>query len=229
MTSEQATETSRHSQLDADAVGAYLAANPDFFLQHLDLVARLKIPHPTRGAVSLIEYQVAVLRDKLEREQRRLAHLIARARDYEDFSERLHTLTLQLIAAPDIAHTRTVLEEGLQEAFHADAVTLKLFPRVAHTAEQDPVALAFLEFADRPHTLCGPLKPAKGAALFGDQCAEPVRSAALIPLHADSHFGVLAVGSREPERFDIETGTELLDRLGRIVSQKLMVLDLQVK
>jgi len=226
MTSEQATQTGCHSDIDADAVGTYLAANPEFFLQRPDLVMRLKVPHPTRGAVSLIEYQVAVLRDKLEREQRRLAHLIARARDYEDVSERLHALTLQLIAARDIAQTRSVLEEGLQGTFLADTVALKLFPRSADAVDKDPVALAFLEFADRPHTLCGPLEPIKGEALFGDQHAGPIRSAALIPLHAHSHFGVLAIGSSAAERFDTDTSTELLDRLGRIVSQKLVILDL---
>lgn len=223
MTSEHASEADAFDSGDAEAVAAYLAAHPDFFVHRPDLVARLRVPHPTRGAVSLIEHQVAVLREKLEREQRRLTHLIARAREYEDLSDRLHALTLRLIAARDLERAREVLDEALRRAFKAEAVALKLFPLDAQEAQRDPVSQAFLEFVDRPHALCGPLEPAQGQALFADK--DPgIACAALIPIHAEPHFGVLAIGSRDPERFKADMATDLLDRLGQIVSQRLLVL-----
>ncbi|AGA91953.1 hypothetical protein Thimo_3275 [Thioflavicoccus mobilis 8321] len=223
MSSGPATEADAAEPLDSAAVAAYLSANPEFFVEHPDLLAQLRIPHPTRGAVSLIEHQVAVLRERLEREQRRLAHLIARARDYEDLSDRLHALTLRLIAARDLQRARTVLDEALRSAFNAEAVTLKLFSLDADALAQDPLATAFLEFVDRPHALCGPIELERNQALFAEQ-SEGIACAALIPIHAEPHFGVLAIGSRDPERFRADMGTELLDRLGQIVSQQLLVL-----
>ncbi len=44
-------------------VAEYLRSHPDFFERHSGLLLGLKLPHPTgAGAVSLMERQVAVLR-----------------------------------------------------------------------------------------------------------------------------------------------------------------------
>lgn len=227
MTSEHVAEAgASHPAEDpseAEAVAAYLVAHPELFLERPELVARLRIPHPSHGAISLIEYQVAVLREQLEREQRRLTHLIARARDYENLAERLHALTLRLIATRDLHRIQDVLDEALRSAFNAEAVALKLFPLGAESDQHDPITQAFLELIDRPHALCGALAPAKSAALFGEQ-GDGISCAALVPIHAEPHFGVLAIGSRDPNRFKADMGTELLDRLGQIVSQQLLVL-----
>ncbi len=223
MTTEPAAERDAYEPDAAESVAAYLSAHPEFFAHRPDLVARLRIPHPARGAVSLIEHQLAVLRERLEREQRRLTHLIARAREYEDLSERLHALTLRVIAARDLQHLSEVLDEALRQAFNAEAVALKLFPLDPAAARSDPVTQAFLEFVDRPHALCGPLDPHRHEALFAGT-DQGITCAALIPIHAEPHFGVLAIGSRDPERFKADMGTDLLDRLGQIVSQRLLML-----
>jgi len=226
VSSGPASEVDTGDASRADAIAAYLAANPHFFDERHDLVARLRIPHPTRGAVSLIEYQVAVLREKLDRERRRLSHLISRAREYEELSERLHSLTLRLMATRDIARICIVLDEALRRAFNAEAVALKLFSLDPDAAQQDPVASAFLEFVDRPHALCGPLEPDRNQALFAEQ-SDGIACAALIPILAEPQFGVLAIGSRDPDRFRADMGTELLDRLGQIVGQQIQVLQHQ--
>jgi len=205
-----------------DAVAEYLAAHPEFFEHHPDLVAELRVPHASGQAVSLIEHQVGVLRDQLRTEQRRLAELIARARDFEDLSARLHDLSLQLIAAQDLEQMGTVLHETLCRQFDAEAVTLKLFPLESAAAESDPKIAAFIQFLDRG-SLCGPLDPEHNGILFGEQ-DEPIGSAALIPIRTDDRSGTLVIGSRDRERFNASMGTDLLDRLGEIISQKLRML-----
>ena len=223
MTTEQAENTQgTEAPLGDEAVADFLISNPDFFQRQTDLVARLRVPHGA-GAVSLIEHQVSVLRRQLETERQRLAHLIARARDYETLSGRLHGLILQLIAAPDRERVEAALCDSLRREFSAEEVTLKLFP-VEAAAEPDAVLSAFRDFLDREHSLCGPLDPERSGALFGDK-SEKVASAALIPIRGESLSGVLAVGSSDPKRFRPDMGTELLDRLGEVVSQKLGVLN----
>ncbi|MEA3274308.1 MAG: DUF484 family protein [Pseudomonadota bacterium] len=224
MTTRQAEDTQAQEEaLSDEAVAAYLEAHPEFFERQPDLVARLLVPHGSGGAVSLIEHQVGVLRGQLDTERRRLAHLIARARDYETLSARLHGLVLQLIAAPDVEFVTAVLQDALCKEFNAEAVTLKLFPLEPELADADPLVSAFMGFVDREHSLCGPADADHNGVLFGEH-GEAIQSAALIPVRANSRSGVLAIGSSDPERFTVDMGTDLLDRLGEIVSQKLMML-----
>jgi uncharacterized protein YigA (DUF484 family) len=205
-------------------VAAYLRTHPDFFERNPEVLGELRVTHVTGGAVSLIEHQVNVLRRQLETERSRLSHLISRAREYESLSNRLHGLVLQLIPAVDLEQLRAALEDALSREFSAEAVTLKLFPidpgDPGADGGADTVTQEFLDFLYREHALCGPLGEDKNRILFGELGAE-VRCAALIPIRAAGRSGVLAIGAADPERFKPEMGTDLLDRLGEIVSRKL--------
>ncbi len=214
----------------AATVAAYLQGHPDYFESNPEVLAQLHIPHTAAGtAVSLIERQVRVLRAQLDTERGRLAQLIARAREYESFSARLHALVLALIAAPDLERVDAALQEGLTHEFSAQAVTLKLFPLdpAAADTDPDPLVAAFRDFLERKHVLCGPLDETKNAALFGElqrPLGDQARCAALIPIHANGRSGVLAIGAADPDRFKPDMRTDLLDRLGEIVSCKLQML-----
>lgn len=107
-------------------VAAYLEADPDFFLRHPDLTARLRLPHGPAGTLSLVEHQMGLLRAQVEGERRLLAQLITRARDNETLAERLHQLTIQLILAADRPALEAMLREGLCREFDTEAVSLIL-------------------------------------------------------------------------------------------------------
>ena len=49
------------SSVTAEQVAAFLSANPDFFLDHQELLADLTLPHQSGEAVSLLERQVSVV------------------------------------------------------------------------------------------------------------------------------------------------------------------------
>ena len=160
MTSVQTTGDKNENDNEA-AVAAYLLQHPDFLVRHGEVLAKLHIPHGVGGAVSLIEHQVAVLREQLGIERGRLNHLVARARDYDRLSGKLHEITLELIKSPDIKQARHVLETALCEDFNADAVALKLFSVEPDQHAADPLVNAFVDFY-RPGPLC--LRPAAVAA-----------------------------------------------------------------
>jgi uncharacterized protein YigA (DUF484 family) len=224
MSTQQAEEESSPlDEIGEHRIVAYLDSHPEFFDRHQELVARLHIPHGTGGAVSLVQHQVSVLRAQLDTERRRLAHLIARAREYESLSSRLHGLILQLIAAPDLQRITAVLRDALRKEFKAEAVTLKLFPVRGDEVEADAIVSAFREFLGRKHALCGPLDSERNTTLFANH-GDSIQSAALIPIRAKSRSGVLAIGSADADRFRPEMGTDFLDQLGEIVSQRLAVL-----
>ncbi len=202
------------------AVVAYLARNPDFLVRHPELLAGLQVPHGGSGAVSLIERQVAMLREQLATERRRLNHLVARAREYEQLSARLHDLTVALIVARDVDQACAALEEALRREFKADAVALKLFPVDPLHRAGDPLVNAFIDFIDRDRCLCGSLRPEQTETLFG-AAAEGILSAAVVPLRGHDYSGVLAIGSTDGQRFTPDMGTDLLERLGAIAGAKL--------
>ncbi len=220
--------SSRHSssasapEATADdlAVAAYLARHSDFLVRHPELIPVLEVPHGTHGAVSLLERQAELLREQLDTERRRLAHLVARAHEYEQIAQRVHELTLQLIVSRDMDSACFALQEALRSEFSAEAVALKLFPADGKTLAADPVVNAFVGFVDRDRVVCGPLRPEQAATLF-DDADSVIRSAALVPLRTHDRTGVLAIGSADAHRFSPDMGTDLLDRLGAIASAKL--------
>jgi uncharacterized protein YigA (DUF484 family) len=202
------------------AVTAYLLQHPDFLVHHPEVLAKLHVPHGAGGAVSLIEHQVAVLREQLGHERGRLNHLMARAHEYEQLAARLHALTVQLITAPDLERACAALDASLREQFNAEAVAIKLFPVEAEQHQADPLVQAFVDFVDRDRCLCGPLAPKQTELLFGGD-APAIQSAALVPIRGTDRSGVLAIGSTDPKRFTTDMGTELLERLGAIAGAKL--------
>ena len=57
-------ETESAGELTAQDVATYLKANPEFFIEQEDLLADLSLPHESGKAISLLERQVTILRDR---------------------------------------------------------------------------------------------------------------------------------------------------------------------
>jgi uncharacterized protein YigA (DUF484 family) len=199
----------------------YLMRHPDFFARHPDALAAIDIPHPTGDAVSLIERQVRILREQSGTYRRQLEHLVNVARENDALAKRLHRLTLSLIETHSFDEVLNTLQDELREQFKADAVEMKLFATdqlEAHAHEPGPAL--FRDFLRRARPNCGKLDKAKLEYLFGSQAGE-TGSAALIPLTAPPLAGVLAIGSRDPERFHEGKSVDFLQRLAEVVSAKL--------
>ena len=207
----------------------YLREHPDFLVRHPELVATLVVPHTYGEAVSLLEYQSKRLRDENRDLQRRLEELIRNARENEELSRGVHRLTLSLMECDTADQLFSCLYQGLQEHLGAEFTSLRVFAAPASSwdaglAEFAGAAAPARELfdallaSDRP--LCGPPGRDQAACLFGEQAAE-VRSSALIPLGRTSSFGVLATGSRDPERYSSGMGTVFLRQIASLVTQAL--------
>jgi uncharacterized protein YigA (DUF484 family) len=204
-----------------EQIAAYLIAHPDFFDRHPDALAAIDIPHPTGDAVSLIERQVRTLREQAANYRRQLGDLVAVARENDALAKRLHRLTLALIETGSFDEVLNTLQDELREQFKADAVEMKLFAAdqlEAHAHEAGPAL--FSDFIKRGRPNCGRLDRQKLEYLFGSQAGE-TGSAALIPLSAPQLAGGLAIGSRDPERFNEGKSVDFLQRLAEVVSATL--------
>ena len=74
MTTQAATHMTRG--VDEHLICEYLNDHPDFFHQHLDLLENLHVPHPTGDAISLVERQISLLRNKNQALEKQLTNFI---------------------------------------------------------------------------------------------------------------------------------------------------------
>lgn len=234
MTAKRAAKKTAPSTTDGDQVAAYLLAHPEFFDEHPELLAELRVPHPSGAAVSLIERQVEHLRLELQQAQRKLVHLVSLAKDNDSVAARMHRLTLSLVLSRDFEQLQAALKTHLRDEFGADAVRFLLFsadpPTPLPSAEGaeaglDPQVRDFLGFLEAGRPLCGPLHAEQLQTLFPEE-AERVRSAALIPVEAGPVLGILAIGSEDQERFRPAMATDFLRQLGEIIGHKLRAIAL---
>lgn len=208
-------------------VVAWLRDDPDFFTRYPELVENLRIPHPCRPAVSLLEYQNRLLRERSQRLHDKLLELVAIARDNDRLAERVQRLALGLLDArgglDELLHGVKAI---LRDEFKADCVALCLAapPTVGLSAVEEllrPEVVGLFEAvfrAGRPQ--CGQLSSEQAEALFNNDACHAV-SAALIPLDGEIWRGLLAVGSSDANRFYPGVGTLFLERIGQLVSQAL--------
>lgn len=216
------TEQLAEMELSAQSVAEYLSRHPGFFEQHQELLLKLRLPHQSGEAVSLVERQVSRLREQSDRYRQQLEQLIAVAKENQEFDRRLHQLTLSLIAAIDFHEVVNVLQDRLPEEFRAEAVELRLFSATEVAGETNPDLDGFRGFLDQGVPRCTLLAPEQLAYLFGPQ-AEDIHSSALVPITGQGLLGLLAFGSHDKHRFHSDMGTDYLTRLGEIVSRTLEV------
>ena len=219
-------------ELSERAVHDYLSAHPNFFERHSTLLSSLALPHASGSAISLVERQVSMLRQKEMKLERQLKELIQVARENDVLSAKIHELTLQLLAVGDLGKTIRCVEEGLRSGFGADQAVLVLFGdpdafddidagrffRVVQ--KDDPTLKPFSTFLEGSSARCGKIRDSQRAFLF-HQDADEIGSAALVPLCYGAEIGFLAVGSVDSDRFHPGMSIDFLTRLGDLIAGSL--------
>ena len=90
---------------DEEAVLAYLKAHPDFFIRNAAQITDMTIPHPVKGAVSLVEWQLGRQRERIGTLTDDLMQLMIQARENEHlfWPYPAHTLKPSVSPASGIA------------------------------------------------------------------------------------------------------------------------------
>ncbi|MEJ2479537.1 MAG: DUF484 family protein [Acidihalobacter sp.] len=155
--------------------------------------------------------------------ERKLGELIQVARDNEHLSANLHQLALGLMRADSLDSVLATARELLCGEFHADHVVVRLIDRDGSlqapysVVKDDPGLEEFAPIFERRRPLCGRLRREQLEWLFGEDAAE-VASSVVIPLHDTESLGVLALGSRDADRFHPSMGTLFLGYLGDLLA-----------
>ncbi len=210
----------------------YLITHPDFFEARTDILTKLKVPHPSGQAISLIERQVEVLRQQYRQMERKLVDMIEVARANDALIERIHRLAVALLEGQALAERLYSVQEELRNRFGADEVSLFLITDRSANLDAGPARWIkredagfeqFREFMKAGKPYVGRLRAPQLEFLFGEQ-AERIASIALMPLGDHGRLGILAVGSHEADRFGPTLGTAFLMRIGELVAAAIQPL-----
>jgi len=213
--------------LSAKEVTAYLLEHRDFFEKHPATLAALDVPHKIPGASSLIERQVAQLREHNEQLRHRIAELLENARDNDQLFEKTRKLSLRLNESVGFSEQVNKLKQVLAEDFNAESYSLVLFDQ-SENLEGDCLRTIDSETAHElapglmniEQVLCGHLRENEYQFLFPKD-HEKIRSAILIPIKQKNLHGFIALGSEDENRFHPKLGTLFADYIGNIVGGSL--------
>ena len=217
-------------KLGAHEVAAFLRRHPEFLRQFPDLAVSLVVPRDEGPAASLASYQLEVLRDKNRELNRRLQELFGNAQVNERLAVRTHQLTLALLKQNSAADTLRAMAASLSEDFQGDLVRIVSFRPVAGLEDADWLQAIdqgdkhvdpFRDCLADGEPLCGRLQPEKHALLYGAR-ADEVQSSALLPMPSQ---GLIAVGSRDPNRFYPGMGTLFLRMMAESLATALRRFD----
>ena len=202
--------------LDAEQVAAYLSQHPEFFVEHDELIPELRIPHQPGDAVSLVERQVRLLRERNIEMRHRLSQLMDVARENDRLFDKTRRLVLDLLDATSLEDVVSTVEDSLRHEFQVPYVSLILFSdssvSVGRSVSSAEAHQAIGGLLSGGKTVCGVLRPHELAVLG---------SAAVVSLSFQGLHGVLAIGSPDPQHYKSSLGTLFLGYVAEVLARVL--------
>lgn len=198
---------------DTQDLAEYLRGNPTVFQQHPELLETISLSD-SRTTSSLLERQIGVLKERLLAQKMAQAELFQNARENEDISNQFSGVICQLISCTNLSQFASEFPRILRQTFAIDQVSIKTAQSVTRRPSEATGYEETLRRLNHNTSMCDNRWPSSVMQLFFN---DDIRSAALVPLHTDSNpstLGVLALGSRDTERYTHDLGTAHLDKLG---------------
>ncbi len=214
-------ETLNISQMNDDMVRDYLIEHSDFLQRNPEMLDYLHISHASGSAISLVEKQVGVLRERNVEMRRRLNTLTGNARDNDVLYEQTRSLVLALLEAQSTADLGRIFNDSMKKEFKVEHSSMILFGE--DKAADKGCRIETLESA-KTHigalirgrkAVCGALRKEELSYLFpksGD-----IGSAALTPMYKDKELGIIAVGSSDASRYSSTMGTVFLTHIADVI------------
>ena len=213
--------------LEPEQIEAYLREHPDFFEQHHDLLAEISLPHESGSAVSLVERQVSILRERNIDMRNRLSKLLDNARDNDKLFDKSKRLVLSLIEGQDMGDIIDALYYSFDKDFNIHFTSLILIGNVDKIPSSQARIVSIAEAREQVGTLlknsravCGTLGAKEMQFIFGEHASE-IGSVATVPLIHGSVFGLLSVGNRDPHYYRSSMGTLFLSYIAEVLNRLL--------
>ncbi|NMM37407.1 MAG: DUF484 family protein [Glaciimonas sp.] len=216
--------------LDSHSVAQFLSNTPGFFEEHAALLGRIRLSSPLTGrTLSLQERQMEVMREKYKVLELQLSDLLHHGQENDAIARKFQSWTRSLLEARNDVDLPHVLVTGLQTVFDVPQATLRLWrvaPDYAHAwFAQDGADDAMIFAGSLTAPYCGANNDFDAVRWLEN--AASVQSTAIIPLRigsAPETFGLLVLGSNDPQRFAAGMATDFLSEIGTTASAALTCL-----
>ena len=202
----------------------YLQQNPDFFIRNARNVEQMQIPHPVRGAVSLVEWQLNRQRQHIFNLEEEITLLMEQASANELLFNRLLELQGHLAGAESLADflqrfnrwARSLGLAGANIRLFSDKWYLNAPSDFAHLAlsRNEFEMMRIQRLGNQNHylgTLNGP------ELLLVLPQAKMVGSVALSLMGEFGDLGLIIFSSRDSHHYQQGQGTVLLDQLALLM------------
>ena len=201
--------------INPEDVELFLRENPDFLQNRPALLAALNLPHGGEGAVSLVERQVAILRERNITSRQKLVELSEIGRENDRLLEAARQTILALLNTVDRGHATLIWSEQACGTFGAEMGTLVWFG----SAPQGEGAEAVVrQLTHDKGTFSGPVSASDMDELFGRGAAKGSAAVSCIR-KGEEIIGALTVGASDTERYRREDGTLFLDYVAEVIGQ----------
>lgn len=208
--------------LSAELVADYLRDNPDFFMDHPELVERIRLPHHQTGTVSLVQVQVKRQRQRIEELEEEITALMSLAatndRTFHMFMD-LQEQMLRCKSIFDVVHAieLTAIELNLQ-------AHVRLFdaPTDDYRLDRSQWQRFVTNHLNGKQAYLGRMRKADRDGLLGSHCSAPeMGSYVVLPLYGEVNHGMLAFSSEEGGHFQPCMDTLFLRHLAIVFAFQL--------
>lgn len=209
-------------------LAAFLKDNPDIFVKRPELLELITLSDK-RSTSSLLERQIDVLKTRLQQQKSSHSELFQVARENEQISDNFSEIVYQMIGFTSLAEFAIEFPKALRRIFSIDEVSFKTLQSVERDEDDKKVYDDANRRLVNQKAMCDNRWPSNIVNLF---FGSSIKSAALIPMRtfdSDIPLGVLALGSKDEERYTNELGTVHLDKLGLMSGICLSRLQLKLK
>jgi uncharacterized protein YigA (DUF484 family) len=213
--------------LEPEQIESWLREHPDFFENHPDLLAELSLPHESGSAISLVERQVAILRERNIDMRNRLSKLLDNARDNDKLFEKTKRLVLNLLEGQDMGDIIDALHYSFDKDFSIHFTSVILFGSLEKVPSSQARVVSIAHAREHlgsllknNRALCGSLGAEELEFIFGDHASE-IGSVAVVPLVHGSAFGIVAIGNRDPQYYRSSMGTLFLGYIAEVLNRLL--------
>lgn len=197
----------------------YLHNNPDFFIKHPDFTGQLNIPHQSGSAISLIEHQMNLLRQRNTEFHHRLEQLLTLAKENDQKFAHTRKLVLAVMQAQSLAELSRVVLSSLKNDFGVQHAELIFFldPSLPDIRTENILEANrhIGKIITHHRAICGQFNEREHLWLFKDYS---VRSAAVVPLQQLQVLGILAIGNNDPDYYNTGMGTLFLNYVAEVLN-----------
>lgn len=217
--------TKKAQAKELQLVRDYLIDHPDFFEENPEILEVINLSHDSGKAISLVERQITIMRDKNKALSSQVEQLIGTAKNNDQLLAKTNQLVLKLIQAEDLNSLIEALDTSLKNDFNTEFYSLTLIDKglyasktAANLVSEEDAKSKISSLLSAQKAVSGVLREEQINFLF-EQSANSVASVIALPLNSSEPLGILALGSSDADFYSHGIGTVFIDYIGALLNE----------